>query len=105
MLQMTALANLLGSKCGILQEAQKAQLYVVRDLVALFNRVDLVGPIRAEVVWKIEYLHIGKAHLTRFCVCWFEFRATVQRTTSTIEHNESLARECVHMIQQLLDTR
>ena len=74
-------------------------------LVATFNRVAFVGPIRAEVVGQIENFHIGKAHRTQFCICWSEVRAMVQGTTAAIQHNELLARERIHSILQLLDSR
>ena len=32
-------------------------------LVALFNRVSLVGPIGAKIVGQIEGLHIGETHV------------------------------------------
>ena len=33
------------------------------SLVALFNRVSLVGPIGAKIVGQIEGLHIGETHV------------------------------------------
>ena len=36
------------------------------SLVALFNRVSLVGPIGAKIVGQIEGLHIGKSHVAQF---------------------------------------
>ena len=73
-------------------------------LVALFNRVAFVGPVRAEVVGEIEYLHVGKTHLTQFCKCWSEVRTPVEGTAPTINHNEFLARKCTYSILQLLDS-
>jgi len=72
-------------------------------LVAAFNRVTFVGPIGAEVVGEIENLHVRKTHLTQFCECR-PSSDNDSADSTTIEHNEFLARECAHAILQLLDT-
>jgi len=36
------------------------------SLVALFNRVSLIGPIGAKIVGQIESLRIGKTHVAQF---------------------------------------
>ena len=68
------------------------------SLVALFNRVPPVGPVRAEVVSEIEYLHIDKTHVAQFRKRWPEVRTTIPGTAAAIKYNQLLSRECVHPI-------
>jgi hypothetical protein len=74
------------------------------SLVALFNWIPLAGPIRAEVVGKIEYLHIGKTHVAQFRERRPKVRTTIPGTAAAIKHNELFSRKRVHPILQLLDS-
>lgn len=73
-------------------------------LASLFNRISLVGPIRAEIVGQIEDLHVGKAHLMQFCECGPEIRTANPGAAPAIEHNQLLPRERAHAVLQLLES-
>lgn len=72
-------------------------------LIAVCNWIAFTDPIGAEVVWEVEHLHFGKAHLAQFCECGSEVWAAIQGAATAIEHNELLARERIYAILELLD--